>query len=75
VPALVAAVCHAPMPGKRKTKRRSPQNVLRLPDLDHAKASVLANETLTANLSPPMLKQYWSNEFWSPMTAILSLSL
>jgi site-specific recombinase XerD len=29
------------MPEKRKTKRRSPQNVLRLPDLDHSKASVL----------------------------------
>jgi hypothetical protein len=26
---------------KRKAKRRSPKNVLRLPDLDHSKASVL----------------------------------
>ena len=29
------------MPDKRKTKRRTPQNVLRLPDLDHSKTSVL----------------------------------
>jgi integrase len=29
------------MPEKRKAKRRSLQNVLRLPDLDHSKASVL----------------------------------
>jgi hypothetical protein len=27
------------MPENRKTKRRSPQNMLRLPDLDHSKAS------------------------------------
>jgi hypothetical protein len=47
------------VPGKRKTKRRSPQNVPRLPDLDDAKASVFGNETLTANLSPPMLSKYW----------------
>jgi hypothetical protein len=29
------------MPENRKTKRRSPQNVLRLPELDHSKASAL----------------------------------
>ena len=29
------------MPERRKTKRGSPKNVLRLPDLDHSKASVL----------------------------------
>jgi hypothetical protein len=29
------------MQKKRKSKRRSPKSVLRLPDLDHSKASVL----------------------------------
>jgi hypothetical protein len=31
----------ASMPEEREAKRRSPKNVLRLPDLDHSKASAL----------------------------------
>ena len=61
---------HAPMPEKRKAKRRSPQNVLRLHDLDHSKASVLQslgsiaskrtyafaiNDFITWNCSEPRL--------------------